>query len=53
MVVVQPVAREGKLAGFLACGEKCGDDPQVSSYEMQLLEAAGGYTGAGTTGLPA
>lgn len=44
--VVQPVAREGKLAGFLACGEKCGDDPQVSSYEMQLLEAAGGYTGA-------
>jgi HD-GYP domain-containing protein (c-di-GMP phosphodiesterase class II) len=29
-----------------ACGEKCGDDPQVSSYEMQLLEAAGGYTGA-------
>lgn len=44
--IIQPVTREGIVAGVIACGEKCGDDPQVSSYEMQLLEAAGGYTSA-------
>jgi hypothetical protein len=45
-VLAQPIVRGGELVGMLACGDKCGDDPQVSSYEMQLLEAAGGYTGA-------
>jgi HD-GYP domain-containing protein (c-di-GMP phosphodiesterase class II) len=45
-VVVQPIVHGDALAGVIACGEKCGDDPQVSSYETQLLEAAGGYTGA-------
>ncbi|MEX2217355.1 MAG: HD-GYP domain-containing protein [Phycisphaerales bacterium] len=44
--LVQPITREGEVAGFIACGDKYGDDPQVSSYEMQLLEAASGYTGA-------
>lgn len=45
-VLAQPVALGGKLAGLLVCGNKTGEDPQVSSYDMQLLEAASGYCGA-------
>jgi len=45
-VLVQPVTLGGKLAGLFVCGDKTGEDPQVSSYDMQLLEAASGYCGA-------
>lgn len=45
-VLVQPIVRGGKLAGILALGEKGGEDPQVSSYDIHLLEAAAGYIGA-------
>lgn len=45
-VLVQPVTLDGKLAAVLVCGNKHGEDPQVSSYDMQLIEAAAGYTGA-------
>ena len=45
-VLMQPVMRNGKLAGVLILGEKGGDDPQVSSYDIHLLEAAAGYMGA-------
>lgn len=44
-VVVQPVLRDGKAAGYLLCGEKKGLDPQVSSYDTQALEATAGYVG--------
>jgi HD-GYP domain-containing protein (c-di-GMP phosphodiesterase class II) len=45
-VLAQPILREGKVVGVLVCGDKCGDDPQVSSYDQQLLEAAAAYSGA-------
>lgn len=45
-VLVQPIWRGGRHAGALLAGEKFGEDPQVSSYDIQLLEAASGYVGA-------
>lgn len=45
-VLAQPVGLNGKLMGLFVCGDKKGEDPQVSSYDMQLLEAASGYCGA-------
>ena len=45
-VLVQPIWRAGRHAGALLAGDKYGDDPQVSSYDIQLLEAASGYVGA-------
>ncbi len=45
-VLVQPIWRGGEQAGALLAGDKHGDDPQVSSYDIQLLEAASGYVGA-------
>lgn len=45
-VLVQPIWRGGDQAGALLAGDKHGDDPQVSSYDIQLLEAASGYVGA-------
>jgi HD-GYP domain-containing protein (c-di-GMP phosphodiesterase class II) len=45
-VLVQPIWRGGRQAGALLAGDKRGDDPQVSSYDIQLLEAASGYVGA-------
>jgi HD-GYP domain-containing protein (c-di-GMP phosphodiesterase class II) len=45
-VLVQPIWRGGRHAGALLAGDKYGDDPQVSSYDIQLLEAASGYVGA-------
>ncbi len=44
-VVVQPILRTGTVAGFLLAGDKGGNDPQVSSYDTHLLEAASGYIG--------
>jgi HD-GYP domain-containing protein (c-di-GMP phosphodiesterase class II) len=48
-MLVQPIARptrSGELTGMIICGDKTGDDPQVSSYDMQLMEAAAAFTGA-------
>jgi HD-GYP domain-containing protein (c-di-GMP phosphodiesterase class II) len=45
-VLVQPIVRGGQVVGLIACGDKGGDDPQVSSYDIQLLEAAAGFAGA-------
>lgn len=45
-VLALPVMRSGKPAGFMLAGDKFGSDPQVSSYDIQLLEAAAGYVGA-------
>lgn len=45
-LLMYPVLRAGKVVGTLMAGEKYGDDPQVSSYDIQLMEAASGYVGA-------
>jgi HD-GYP domain-containing protein (c-di-GMP phosphodiesterase class II) len=45
-ILVQPVFRAGVPVGLMLAGDKFGDDPQVSSYDIQLLEAAAGYVGA-------
>jgi HD-GYP domain-containing protein (c-di-GMP phosphodiesterase class II) len=45
-ILAHPVLRAGKPAGFMLAGDKFGADPQVSSYDIQLLEAAAGYVGA-------
>jgi HD-GYP domain-containing protein (c-di-GMP phosphodiesterase class II) len=45
-ILAHPVLRSGKPAGFVLAGDKFGNDPQVSSYDIQLLEAAAGYVGA-------
>lgn len=45
-VVVQPITIGGQSCGYLVAGDKRGDDPQVSSYDLHLLEAAAGYVGA-------
>jgi HD-GYP domain-containing protein (c-di-GMP phosphodiesterase class II) len=45
-ILVHPVMRAGKVVGVVFAGDKFGDDPQVSSYDIQLLEAAAGYLGA-------
>lgn len=45
-ILAYPVYRAGKPVGAVLAGEKFGDDPQVSSYDIQLIEAAAGYVGA-------
>jgi HD-GYP domain-containing protein (c-di-GMP phosphodiesterase class II) len=45
-VLAYPVLRSGQPVGALIAGDKFGDDPQVSSYDIQLIEAAAGYVGA-------
>ncbi len=42
-IVTRSVGRNGMASGLMAAGAKGGIDPQVSSYETLLLEAAGGY----------
>ncbi len=44
-IILQPILRSRRLAGFLLAGEKGGVDPQVSSYDTHLLEATGSYIG--------
>lgn len=43
---VIPIRRHGKTAGHLIVSDKVGDDPQISSYDTQLGEAASAYIGA-------
>jgi len=45
-LLVQPIVREGKVSGVFVVGDKRGDDPHVSSYDMQLIETAAGYVAA-------
>jgi len=44
-VIVQPIRRNENVVAYLVAGAKRGEDPQVSSYDTQLLEAAAGYLG--------
>ena len=45
-ILVQAILRGGQLAGLLLCGDKYGEDPQISSYDIQLVEASAAYIGA-------
>lgn len=45
-LLVQPIVREGHVSGVIVVGDKRGDDPHVSSYDMQLIETASGYVAA-------
>ncbi len=42
-VLVQPLTCKGQTVGFVMAGAKGGQDPDVSSYDIQLIEAAAGY----------
>jgi hypothetical protein len=42
-VLCQPVLCKGRPAGVLLAGGKHGADPDVSSYDIQLIEAAAAY----------
>lgn len=42
-IVIQPIMRQERVIGHLLVGDKRGNDPQVSSYDTHLLEAAAGY----------
>lgn len=44
-VVVQPIVRNGQIVGRLLAGEKGGLDPQVSSYDTQILSTTAAYMG--------
>lgn len=44
--IAQPLLRDDKVVGVLYAGRKLGPDPMVSSYDTQLIEAAGGYLNA-------
>lgn len=41
--LAQPITRNGRLVGVMLACEKGGDDPQVSSYDIHLLEATGSF----------
>lgn len=45
-LLVQPITRDGVVAGAFIAGDKIAEDPQPSSYDTQLLEAAASYVGA-------
>lgn len=45
-VIVQPLMCKGQPIGLLIAGGKYGDDPDISSYDIQLIEAAAGYINA-------
>lgn len=45
-VCIHRLMRGTSAVGFLVAGDKQGVDPQVSSYDTQLFEAAAGYMGA-------
>jgi len=44
-VVVQPIAGGARRAAVLFTGDKGGDDPQVSSYDTQLIATASAFLG--------
>jgi len=42
-VLVHPVVRDGVKVGVLLAGDKRGDDPEVTTIDMKMLDAAVGY----------
>jgi HD-GYP domain-containing protein (c-di-GMP phosphodiesterase class II) len=45
-VLLKPLTCKGQTVGLLVAGGKYGDDPDISSYDIQIIEAAGGYISA-------
>lgn len=45
-VLAQPVVLGGRVVGVLFAGDRQAEDPQVSSYDIQLIEAAAAFLGA-------
>jgi HD-GYP domain-containing protein (c-di-GMP phosphodiesterase class II) len=45
-VAVQTLTHKDHTVGVLVVGSKFGDDPDVSSYDTQLLEATAGFLGS-------
>lgn len=44
-VIYEPIAYDGKVVGAILAGNKRGTDPDVSSVEMQFLDAAADFMG--------
>ncbi|MCC6228353.1 MAG: HD-GYP domain-containing protein [Phycisphaerales bacterium] len=44
--LVQPLIREGRVIGAIIAANKAGPDPAISSYDTQLIHAAGGFVNA-------
>jgi HD-GYP domain-containing protein (c-di-GMP phosphodiesterase class II) len=44
-LVAKPVLHDGKLVAVVLAGDKGGDDPDVSSFELQFLDAAAEFLG--------
>lgn len=44
--LVQPLLREGRVIGAIIAANKTGPDPAISSYDTQLIHAAGGFVNA-------
>ncbi len=42
-VITQPLLCKGHQIGVLVAGDKFGDDPMVTSYDTQLVEACAGF----------
>jgi HD-GYP domain-containing protein (c-di-GMP phosphodiesterase class II) len=45
-VILQPITRGNQLIGVIVAGDKGGEDPHVSSYDLRLIETAAVYTSA-------
>jgi HD-GYP domain-containing protein (c-di-GMP phosphodiesterase class II) len=45
-VVAEPVMSGGQVAGLLLAGNKVASDPEVTSIELQLIDAVADYLGA-------
>lgn len=45
-VMAGPIVSADKVIGYLLAGAKCGPDPEVTSVETQLLDAAADYLSA-------
>lgn len=44
--LAQPLLRDGRVIGAIIAGNKTGPDPAISSYDTQLIHAAGGFVSA-------
>jgi HD-GYP domain-containing protein (c-di-GMP phosphodiesterase class II) len=42
-VLAEPITHDGRVIGLLLAGNKSGPDPELSSFEMQFLDATAGF----------
>ncbi len=45
-VLAEPIAHDGRIVGAILAGNKRGSDPDISSEEMQFLDATADFLGA-------